>query len=104
MLLLTTHRDGAARVTCGVRTQYTTGAGLAILRRKLDLDDLILAVINGRGPAHTRVPFRTGSLLGLPIEVKLGCCEAHLLLGLPFDIGACGANEIDAIVLLTAVQ
>jgi hypothetical protein len=66
--------------------------------------DLILAEVLGWGPADTRVPFGTGGLLGLPIEVKLGCREAHLLLGLPFDIGACGANQINGIILPTAVQ
>jgi hypothetical protein len=43
-------------------------------------------------------------LLSLPIDGKLTRREACLLLGLPFDIGMGGADEINAKVLLTAVQ
>ena len=51
-----------------------------------------------------RVAFGAGGLLGLPIDVKLARREALFLLSLPFDIGTGGANQIDAIILLTAVQ
>ena len=48
--------------------------------------------------------FGAGRLLGLPIDVKLTRREALFLLGLPFDIGAGGANQINAIILRAAVQ
>jgi hypothetical protein len=104
MLLLTTHGDGATWVTRGVRTQGTTGTALTVLDGELDLDHLSLAVVDGRGPTDTRVAFGAGGLLGLPIEVKLARLKAHLLQGLPFDIGARGAYQINTIILLTAVQ
>ena len=77
---------------------------MTVLDGEFDLDDLILAVVNGRSPADTGVALRAGGLLGLPIDVKLARRETHLLLSLPFDIRARGANQIDTIVLLTAVQ
>jgi hypothetical protein len=98
MLLLTTHGDGATWVASGVRTQGTTGTALTVRAGEFDLDDLILAVVNGRSPADTGVALGAGGLLGLPIEVKLARREAHLRLRLPFDIRARGANQIDTIV------
>ena len=51
-----------------------------------------------------RATFRASCLLCLPIDLKLARCKALFRLGLPFDIGTGGTNEIDAILLLTAVQ
>lgn len=82
MLWLTTHGDGATRVASGVCTQSTTGAGLTILDRELDLDHLSLAVVDGRGPTDTGVAFGAGSLLSLPIDVKLARLEAPSFAGL----------------------
>src|SRR5215469_11760354 len=95
---LPTDRAGATRVTRSVCRQYAAWAGPTVFHREFDLDDLMLAVVNGRSPADTRMAFGAGGLLGLPIDVKLACLEAHLLLSLPFDSRACGANQIDPIV------
>ena len=65
---------------------------------------LILAVVDGGRPADTSVAFRTGRLLGLPVDGKMPRVKAGLLLGLPFDIGARQTNQVNAIVLLAAVQ
>ncbi len=78
-------------------------ASLTVFHREFDLDDLVLALVNGRGPADTGVPLGTDGLLGLPVDGKLTGSEAGLLLGLPFVITTRGTNEIDAIVLFDAV-
>ena len=92
MRLLPAHGDGTTRVTGGVGTQWATGTTLTVLDGELDLDDLILAIVDGGGPADTGAAFGTSSLLSLPINGKLTCFEARLLLGLPFDIGMGGAD------------
>ena len=48
--------------------------------------------------------FRTGGLFSLPIDLELACLEACLLPCLPFVISSGRTNQINAIVLLTAVQ
>ena len=65
---------------------------------------LILAVVDGGRPADTSVAFRTGRLLGLPVDGKMPRVKTGLLLGLPFDIGARGTRQIDAIIFLAAVK
>src|SRR6266705_150754 len=104
MRLLPAHGDGTTWITRGVGTQWATGTTLTILAGELDFDDLILAIVNSWGPTDTCMTFRADSLLGLPIDGKLTCLKARLLLGLPFDIGMGGADQVNAIVLLTAVQ
>src|SRR5579859_1185551 len=104
MLLLTSHSDSTTWITSGVRTRGTAGTALAVLDGEFNLDHLSLAVVDGRSPADTAMTFGTGRLLSLPIDVKLTRLEALLLLGLPFDIGARGTDQINAVILLTAVQ
>jgi hypothetical protein len=104
MLLFTSHRDSATWITRGVRTRGTAGTALAVLDGEFNLDHLSLAVVDGWRPAHTGVAFGAGRLLRLPIEVKLTRLEAFLLLGLPFDIGARRADQINAVIMQTAVQ
>jgi hypothetical protein len=72
--------------------------------REFNLDDLVLAVVNGGRPTDTRMSLWAGGLLSLPVDIKMTRVVAHLLLSLPFDIGTCRTNQIDAIVLLTAMQ
>ena len=74
------------------------------ITREFDFDDLVLALVDGWGPADTRVPLGTGGLLGLPVNGKLTGRKAGLLAGLPFVIPTGGTNQIDAVVLLTAVK
>jgi hypothetical protein len=77
---------------------------LTILAGELDFDDLIRAIVDGGGPTDTGMTFGTSRLLSLPIDGKPTRFEARLLLGLPFDIGMGGADQVNAIVLLTTVQ
>ena len=99
-----THSDGTTRLASGARTQAAARTGLTVLHRELDLDDLVLAVIDSWRPTDTGVALGTGGLLSLPVDVKLACGKAGLLLGLPFDIGVCGADQAKAIILLASVQ
>src|SRR5205814_5046988 len=71
---------------------------------ELDLDDLRVAIVDGWSPTDTRMPLGAGGLLCLPIDIKVARRKAFFRLSLPFDIGTCGTNQIDAIILLTAVQ
>src|SRR5512135_314671 len=98
------YRDGPTRGPSRVRTQRTTGAVLTVCGRELDLDDLVLAVVNGGRPADTGVAFWARRLRGLPVDDKMPRVKASLLLGLPFDIGARRTNQVNAIILLAAVQ
>src|SRR2546423_10304823 len=104
MLQLRAHRDGTTRGPSRVRTQGTTWAVLTVCGRELDLDDLILAVVDGGCPTNAGGPFRAGRLLALPVDLKTTFVKAGLLLGLPFHIGARGTNQIDAIIFLAALQ
>ena len=51
--------------------------------REFDLDDLVLPVVDGRRPAHTRMPLGTSRLLLIPIKAKLTDIDAVIGVGLP---------------------
>ena len=101
---LATQGDASTLVPSGVRTQRAAGTGLAVFDRELDRDDLILAVIESGRPTETGMAFGTRGLLGVPVNVKLTCREARLLLGLPAVISSRGSNQINSIVFLALVQ
>src|SRR5947208_2572401 len=71
MLGLWSHRDGSPLVLlfrAGTAGQQRTTA--AISGRELDLDDLVLAMVESRRPAHTRMPLGTSRRLLVPIKAK----------------------------------
>jgi hypothetical protein len=63
--------------------------------RELDLNDLILPVVDGRRPAHTRMALGTGRLLLVPIKAKLTDIDPLLGVGLPFHIRTPGSNHAE---------
>ena len=62
------------------RAAPTIGGG------ELDLDHLIAAVVDGRGPTHTALPLWANSLLVVPIDEELAGIKTLLRVGLPLDI------------------
>jgi hypothetical protein len=76
-----------------VGTQRAARTGLTVFHREFDLDHLVLALVDSRSPTETRVTLGTGRLLGLPVDGKLACGEARLLLSLPFAIGSGGTKS-----------
>jgi hypothetical protein len=102
ILLFPTHGDGSTWGACGTRAKRTAGAVSTVLGGKFDLDDLRLTVVDSWRPTDTLLAFGTRSLLGLPVKLKLSCCEALLLLGLPLDIGTSGTDEINTVILPAA--
>src|SRR5919109_2525926 len=67
---------------------------------KLDLDDLVIPIVDRRGPAYTGMTCRTGGMLLLPVDHKPTHIEAALDMGLPADILACGPPELHAVIAL----
>src|SRR6266568_7093147 len=105
MLGLWSHRDGSPLVLlfrAGTAGQQRTAA--AISGRELDLDDLVLAMVESRRPAHTRMPLGTSRRLLVPIKAKLTDIDAVIGVGLPFHIRTPGSNDFNAVVLLARDQ
>ncbi len=96
MLGLWSHRDGSPLVLlfrAGTAGQQRTAA--AISGRELDLDDLVLAMVESRRPAHTRMPLGTSRRLLVPIKAKLTDIDAVIGVGLPFHIRMPGSNHAE---------
>lgn len=87
-----------ARTWWPMRTWATVGTG------KLALDDLVIPMINRRGPAQTGLASRTGCVLLVPGDHKLTAIEAALAVGLPADGLACGPPELHPVVTLARRQ
>src|SRR6516165_1252186 len=94
MMLFDTQRDGTA---LGFSTMLLEDAWFTVFHRKLDLDDLVVMLINGRSPTHTLLLCWTGRMVRLPIDVKASGIKPLLFLGLPLVISAGRSNQIDPI-------
>ena len=68
-----THRD---RATLPIGTQRSLCTALAIPAGEFDHNRLIIARIDRWHPTAARLAGRTGHLLGLPIDRKIGRCKA----------------------------
>src|SRR5258708_1174957 len=76
------------------RTAPANGGG------KLDLDDLIAAVVEGRRPTHTALPLGANGLLVVPIDEELAGIQALLRVGLPLDLATRRTNHFNAVLRL----
>src|SRR5437667_35398 len=94
------HPTRRGRLTMG--TELPAWAGTTVLHREFDFDDRVAPPIQGRRPAATGLPCRTGGALVLPIHDKLGGFEACTFPRLPMIILSGRPEEIHAIALLTA--
>ena len=65
----------------------------AITASKLDLDDIVVAMINRRGPAEARVPGGAGHPLPLPVDHKVTEVKGAFRVGLPAYTASYGTTE-----------
>src|SRR5437016_924457 len=103
MMLFRPHGDSAT-LTRRMRTQGATRAALAVLAREFDLDDLVLAIVDGGRPTATGAALRASCLFALPLNLKLTRLKSGLVLSLPFVISTRWPNQITAVMLVAAVQ
>src|SRR5579859_709001 len=94
-MFLFSYRD---RSSIYLGTLGTARACLAVFRRKLDLDHLIVASINGWGPTGTLVPCWTGRFVSTPIDLKTTRVKALFFFALPLVVRSRGSNQLDAVV------
>jgi len=73
---------------------------VAILSRKRDLDDLIGSVVDSRSPTDTRVSFRADGMFCVLINDKVACIKSLRGACLPFLIGSCWSDDLNAVFLL----
>src|SRR5215213_801884 len=59
------------------------GAGAAVLRRELDLDDVVAALVDGWCPTDAGTACRAGGLLVVPVDREPSGIEALPVAGLP---------------------
>jgi hypothetical protein len=99
VLLLRPHGQGPARVPLArAQAAGSAGAGVAIPRRELDLDDRAVAIVDGRSPAKPRVSFGTGRLLAVPVDPDMLNVEALIDAGLPMTVRACRTEQLNGVL------
>src|SRR5215471_5326136 len=76
-------------------------ARLAIFQGKLDADDLVAMLIDGRGPTGTVSSSRAAHFLSVPIHRETGSVKAWLLFRLPLVISSGWGDQINPILLAT---
>src|SRR5262249_33029626 len=97
-------RNRATGITLCVRTLWPIETRTTIRTGKLDLDDLIIAIISRRGPARTGMACRIDGVLLVSVDHKSTHIEATLDLGLPADVLARWPPELYSVVTLARRQ